>query len=267
MRALLKLLLPPIVIKAISFFQKTRIKMYANYSDVVNDTGANYDSEKLARIVREKTLTYAARKEKSIPEFKSSDIDNISLWFYLFDKNEVKVLDYGGASGTTYHFLRKINTSVLIKWDIVETKSVCEINKENNYPELKFITSYNDTIDKSYDLVLLNSVLQYVPDPYDTLTSLLQKKPDRILITRTPFSRKEDFWTIQKTDIEACGPGKLPVDTCNEPIHLPIHTMNIFRIKKIISKFDEYKCVIVDNGDWYINGIKHMNTSLLILKN
>ena len=266
MRVFFKLFIPPIVINAIAFFKKNRTKKYANYSDILNYTEANYNSEKLARSVHEKTLIYAATKENGISEFMSSEIDNISMWFYLFNKKKVKVLDYGGASGTTYHFLRKINASVLIEWDIVETKSVCEINKQNIYSELMFMTSYNDTTDKSYDLVLLNSVLQYIPNPYDTLKSILQKRPDRILITRTPFSRNEDFWTVQKTDLEACGPGRLPPSTRNATVKIPIHTMDISRIKKIVSQFDEYKCVIIDNGDWYINGFKHMNTSLFILK-
>jgi len=178
----------------------------------------------------------------------------------------VKVLDFGGASGVTYHQLRKIDPSVSIEWDIVETPSVCEINKQDIYPQMKFIISTNDIEDKNYDLVLMNSVLQYVPNPYEILTSILQRKPDRILITRTPFSPNDDFWTVQKSDLKANGPGILPASISNEPVKYPIHTMDISRIKKIVSQFDEYKCVIIDNGDWYLNGIKHMNTSLFILK-
>jgi len=86
MRNLLKLFTPPIVIKTFYLFEKVLTKKYSNYNDIIHNTGANYDSEKLARIIREKTLIYAAIKENDIPEFKAGERDIISIWFYLFKK-------------------------------------------------------------------------------------------------------------------------------------------------------------------------------------
>ena len=85
------------IVNVLSLLKRFIAKKYACYSDVVIDSGANYDQEHLARVVHDKTLLYAAKNANVIPEFLSSEIDRVSMWFYLLKNKNLSVLDFGGA--------------------------------------------------------------------------------------------------------------------------------------------------------------------------
>jgi putative methyltransferase (TIGR04325 family) len=49
-------------------------------------------------------------------------------------------------------------------------------------------------------VVLFSSVLQYLEDPYGMLEKILSKKPEYIIVDRTPFIDSDDRLTVQKVN-------------------------------------------------------------------
>lgn len=100
------------------------------------------------------------------------------------------VLDFGGALGSSYFQSRQILGSCpSLKWAIVEQAShVIAGNKEFANPELAFYGSIESACkENEYDVLLLSSVIQYLPDPLGFLSHVLERRIPFIFVDRTPF--------------------------------------------------------------------------------
>jgi putative methyltransferase (TIGR04325 family) len=112
----------------------------------------------------------------------------------------IRVCDFGGALGSTYFqfadFLGK--HPLPVEWVIVEQPHFVACGQqyfENEH--LSFKTSIEAM--PFVDVLILSSVLQYLPMPYQMLENLMKKAPEVICIDRTPFWLKAgDRITIQK---------------------------------------------------------------------
>lgn len=114
---------------------------------------------------------------------------------------KLSVLDFGGSLGSTYfQYRKKIAGLRSVSWCVVEQNNFVDCGKsmfEDNI--LKFEYTIDDAIDRyNPNLLLLGSVLQYLPDPYEWLQKFTQKKFPYIIIERTPFIKGEnDRLTVQ----------------------------------------------------------------------
>lgn len=101
-----------------------------------------------------------------------------------------RVLDVGGALGTTYQTVRNfIPATVKLDWVIVEQPHVVQAGrKEFQTPELSFENDIDAAVRKGgIDLALLSGVLQYLRSPVATLTELSTYKIPYLLLDRTFF--------------------------------------------------------------------------------
>jgi len=117
--------------------------------------------------------------------------------------NTLKVLDFGGALGSHYFqnefFLKPIKIK---KWAVVEQKHYVNIGNKKIADN---ILSFSYTIDEIYDanVLILSSVLQYLPDPYQWLDRFLAKGIPYIILDRTAFSTEgRDRLTLQTVPSE-----------------------------------------------------------------
>jgi putative methyltransferase (TIGR04325 family) len=100
------------------------------------------------------------------------------------------VLDYGGSLGSLYFQCRaRFPQPRRLRWHVVEQPAfVAAGRREFASDELNF----HETIDEACaggvpDVLVLGSVLPYLPRPLATLRELLQQAPDHLLIERTGF--------------------------------------------------------------------------------
>ncbi|MFK8060220.1 MAG: methyltransferase, TIGR04325 family [Polaribacter sp.] len=117
------------------------------------------------------------------------------------NKNNLSVLDFGGSLGSKYFqnklFFQKAN---LFEWSIVEQKHFVETGKTHFKDSfLDFFFTINSCISvRKPNVILLNSVLQYLENPYKILKELLETNVETIVIDRTAFiDVKEDLICVQ----------------------------------------------------------------------
>lgn len=100
------------------------------------------------------------------------------------------VLDFGGALGSLYFQHReRLRDCAPLRWSVVEQPALVEAGRrEFQTEELKFYSSAREACDAGMpDVLLLASVLCYLPAPFETLAELLRTRPPRVIIERTGF--------------------------------------------------------------------------------
>jgi putative methyltransferase (TIGR04325 family) len=105
-------------------------------------------------------------------------------------RGRLNVLDIGGALGSTYHQNRHLLPKHLqISWSIVEQPAYVEAGRrEFSNDEVTFHASAQEALGaRTYDLLLLSGVLQYVAEPDNLLDSLLGHDFPAIILDRIPL--------------------------------------------------------------------------------
>ncbi|GAB3927657.1 methyltransferase, TIGR04325 family [Mucilaginibacter myungsuensis] len=117
------------------------------------------------------------------------------------NKGKLSVLDFGGALGSSYFQNLPLLKGVdILEWSIVEQPHY--INAGNEHiadSNLKFYTNVDGCLkERQPNVLLLSSVLQYLPDPTAMLKMLLDLKIKYLIIDRTPIIKEgKDRLTIQ----------------------------------------------------------------------
>ncbi|WP_234733538.1 methyltransferase, TIGR04325 family [Tellurirhabdus bombi] len=112
------------------------------------------------------------------------------------------ILDFGGSLGSTYFQVKEFLTPrVCASWSIVEQEHYIACGQALFEDEvLKFFHSIDECL-AAYpvDLIILSSVVQYLPDPHRFLDSLTAHGFEAILFDRTAFVKEsKDRLTVQK---------------------------------------------------------------------
>lgn len=117
------------------------------------------------------------------------------------NNGNLSVLDFGGSLGSSYFQCRNfLSTLTSLSWNVVEQPHFVRCGRECIESEqLKFNLSIDEVTQTVMpNVVLLSSVLQYLPDSYSILSELMEKKIACLIIDRTPFSDElHDVITVQ----------------------------------------------------------------------
>jgi putative methyltransferase (TIGR04325 family) len=107
-----------------------------------------------------------------------------------FNKNNLKVLDYGGSLGSTYRqyklFLKNFEK---IEWSIIEQTHFVKKGVELNYSEdITFFNTLEDClIERKPSLALFSSSLQYLEDPFKVLNQISESSVKVLVLDRVPI--------------------------------------------------------------------------------
>jgi putative methyltransferase (TIGR04325 family) len=119
-------------------------------------------------------------------------------------------LDFGGGAGSHYYTALVAFPKIHLDWTIVENKNlVSRLRKIDDigfsvFESLSQLVSEN----KSFDLALLSSSVQYTENPLATLKEVISLNPEFIYITRTPLSDDEfEISLPQYSRLDENGPG------------------------------------------------------------
>ncbi len=171
--------------------------IYANWPSAIKNCGG-YDSDEIVSKVLSATIK--VKNGEAVFERDSVLFDSIEYAWPVITglllaaaraSGHLNVLDYGGALGSSYFQNRKFLTKLKdVRWNVVEQTRFVKAGKlkiENH--QLKFHESISDClIENNPNVVLLSSVLQYLPEPYEILKEVLIIQPDLIIFDRTCYS-------------------------------------------------------------------------------
>ncbi len=123
------------------------------------------------------------------------------------------VLDYGGSLGSSYFQCRNFLAPLsALRWSVVEQPAhVACGQREFADDRLQFFASVEDCLAAGRpDVLLLSSVVQYLPAPHEFLACMLRHQFDWIMVDRTAFhDGPRDRLTVQQVP-EAIYPASYP---------------------------------------------------------
>jgi putative methyltransferase (TIGR04325 family) len=108
---------------------------------------------------------------------------------------QVDLVDFGGSLGSSFHQLRSwLPPLRALRWQVVEQPHFVAAGRaEFETAELRFFESLDQlAAPLAPRLVLLSSVLQYLPAPHAVLAQLAGCGADTIVVDRTPFADAAD---------------------------------------------------------------------------
>ena len=220
---------------------------YNNWNDAKN-MSIGYDEKSIAEKVLNATLQVMngqAKYERDsvlfYEEFYNYRLISV-IGLLATKKKKITVLDVGGALGSEYWR----NITILNKFGIEITWIVYE---QENYVNLgeKYIKDIQFTKDlpSHADVVLLSSVLQYIPDYQEMLRTILQGGSEYILIDRQPVADYSQI-CIQYVGSNIYN-ASYPMQVINKMEMNNIFTESNY---KLLAEFDSE----VDKGIYYLNG-------------
>jgi putative methyltransferase (TIGR04325 family) len=114
---------------------------------------------------------------------------------------KLRVIDFGGAFGGSYRQYKAFHRKPA-SWAVVEQPAMVKLGREHfKDADLDF----HPTLEAAgpADAILLSSVLQYLPAPYELVRAITDARIPRVIIDRTPCSAQtRDILTVQKVPAE-----------------------------------------------------------------
>lgn len=187
------------------------MKQYKTWSEA-REHASGYDSDAIIEKVKGAALevkrgTKAYERDGTSKEeiHYSWHLLATLLWIASQRGNNLNLIDFGGALGTSYFQNRKFLAHLKkLSWNIVEQKKFVSYGRELFQDEhLRFFYNHelaNLLHQDAPDVVLLSSSLQYIEQPYELLKHIVSANPKYIIFDKTPFMTGEngDRVVVQK---------------------------------------------------------------------
>ena len=180
---------------------------FATWEEAVA-ASTGYDDESILAKVTEATLK--VKRGEAAYERDSVLFDHIQyswpvlaalMWAAGRSGGRLSVLDFGGSLGTSYHQNRRfLNGLADVRWGVVEQAHyVAQGRKHIEDKHLQFFGTIEEcAVDLRPNVIMLGSVLQYLPEPDTVLQDLACTPASVMIIDRTPFADTErDTISIQ----------------------------------------------------------------------
>ena len=199
-KALIRDCLPPLATRWLQHLRSGGIRFAGNYQnwDVASEHATGYDTDAILAKVLEATLK--VKRGEAAYERDSVVFDQIEyvwsvlaglMWAAARNHGRLNVLDFGGALGSTYFQHRRFLESLAdVRWNVVEQAHYVECGNAHIaegplrfYPDIAACLA-----EQTPNVVLLSSVLQYLPDPLGLLDKLSRVGASVMMIDRTPIA-------------------------------------------------------------------------------
>lgn len=112
------------------------------------------------------------------------------MWAAARNGGRLYVLDFGGALGSSYFQTRDLWQALPeVRWSVVEQAHYVEAGRTHIQDgRLRFYSTVAECLRENQpNVILLSSVLQYLPSPIATLQEMTRAGADCLIIDRTPF--------------------------------------------------------------------------------
>lgn len=236
--ALLRMLPPALV----DFVQRKRTpdRIYESYEAALADADS-YEDPLLTELVAAKGKQFA----ETLQTTNELDYSHLRILLAVVgspSSTPLRVLDFGGGSGTHYWVAKQIlGNHVELDWRVVETPAMVEAvtRYELANEELTFYSDVQEAVsDATFDAVYASSSIHYTPDPYATLEILCNIPSKRLVITRTPMA-DEDLILLQTSRMRDNGPGLVPLPlekgVGKREVTYPVRVLDLRRTESILT--------------------------------
>jgi putative methyltransferase (TIGR04325 family) len=193
-------ILPPIVLRVLmKLFRPHTPRLFGVFHDVnmIQNQGQYESKEWLDQ--QTKALRENIHPWEHLPEMHSPRALTALYLNLISRKQQISVLDFGGASGEIYFDLKRGGGLLYpnnVIWTVVDSLPGMQLG-ENFMIEGDQI-DFSTTIppEKHFDVLHVSTVFQYIPDIVGTVNNLLDScTPDHIILTRLCAGSNPDFFT------------------------------------------------------------------------
>lgn len=271
----LKDFIPPILIRIIKRGGETeRQKEYESYNYALNDcTTDAYQNVELCNMIAEKTKIYSMKLRDRPYKLNPTNVfllSAINQYISVHLVDSINIIDFGGACGAHYFEIRRfIPERIKINWLVVETSQMVlsAKNMKLDNDKLKFYDSL-ELINVPIDIIHSSGALQYVPEPYEYLSKLLNFNAKWIFFNRMMFNEdNRDIITVQKSNLSANGPGPMPEKYKDRILSYPHTTMSFEKFSnKLSEKYRSEWIFDETSGSYNINNERIVGKGLLCIR-
>jgi putative methyltransferase (TIGR04325 family) len=191
--------MPPAAISILKHFFRKGVRFEGNYKSWEKALAkcSGYDDENILSKVLDSTL----KVKRGIAVFERDSVlfDEIEyawpvlsglLWMAARNNGKLNVLDFGGSLGSSYFQNRKFLQHLPeVRWNVVEQKHYVLAGKKHIQDDsLRFYHAIEECLaENKPNVVLLSSVLQYLPNPVRVMNLLLEIQAETLILDRTPY--------------------------------------------------------------------------------
>jgi len=211
MKKLAEACLPSFLVTQVRILLRTGNRFVGNFSSwgEARSVSSGYDTPEILNKCRKAHLRVkygeAAGERDSVlfTEAQHSWPILASLLQVAAEDKRLDVLDFGGSLGSSYFqyrsFLQRIHS---LQWSIVEQLHFVVCGRAEFEDDcLRFFSTVEECLrERRPNVILLSSVLQYLPDPRTVVEDLINTKIPWFIVDRTPLTKKSTCLCIQKVD-------------------------------------------------------------------
>lgn len=252
MRMNIRSFIPPIFFLIQS---KKPMKKYESYEDALNDSHTYEDSD-VIEVVESKTDAYRNAVLAGDGRVVSSrqTAQNMFVLSCVCHVRPLDVLEIGGACGINYFELNHLCPGRIKSWRIVETTTMAAAGRRLiRDGRLTFYDALDTAVAQleNLDLLIAQGVLQYMPDPLQTLETLLNLGFDWVYITRTFVGNGIEYPIITKqvVNLSTHGPGGIPKGFADRKTSQPLTFVPFESIASLISVGYSVAYQFAEGGD------------------
>ncbi|MDP9519126.1 MULTISPECIES: methyltransferase, TIGR04325 family [Pseudomonas] len=252
MKKIIKQFLPPIILSAYRAIKSSRFGFMGDYpswqeaEDECKDgyaAGPIFESVKQAAL-KVKSGEYFCERDSVLFESPQYSWESLACLMHVAARSsgELNVLDFGGSLGSSYFNNRLFISGLKTHWSIVEQEHFTSFGSEHLEDQS---LCFHKTIEESIsahqpNVILLSSVLHYLPEPYEWLERLLSVAPPFVLIDRTPMGKN--------------GRDIIKVQRVHPSIYSASYPCRILDLDKIISHLKSHNYKILECFPTHIDG-------------
>jgi putative methyltransferase (TIGR04325 family) len=147
----------------------------------------------------------------------------------LMSGKPIRVLDFGGAFGDVYLQNRPLIDDQIVFWRVVEQDTM--LKTANYLPKVGklFFGRFEDQEASNFDLIIVSSVLQYLPNYEQMISALVSLNAAGIFVDRTSFTEKTRYQH------------RVTKQVVRPPLYEASYPCVFFCKKTFISLFDPYE--------------------------
>lgn len=221
-------------------------KLYSNYNEAITRCSQKgYENDAIVNLIVEKRRRLASLDTENL--LKKMPLGMVLLSNTIlkaakeFDKNLVRVIDFGGADGGHYlqmrHFLPK---TLKLQWVVVETSTMSAAMQEFATEELHFVDDFDKALEMlggNADVFHTSGALQSVPQPYGFLEKFCAAQIPFMIFNRQSLTLGDtDLVSVQYSLLSWHGWGDIKLDIPDFVVKYPHTSIQKHIFENIVGK-------------------------------